>query len=151
MRVIFSPHIDDSFLSLGGLILNWRKKKERVQVIDVFSISNYTKSGLGERKEVTRQRKQEERNVQKFTDVHTTFLDFLDAPLRGYKMRRGEFIHPNRISRKIDQSTLEAIERKTVSFFAHFFTYFISNFFPEILKIDSTSSSCLVDSPIVYH
>ncbi len=110
MKVVFSPHIDDAFLSLGGLILNWIDNNEEVHVVDIFSISNYTKNGVGDSTEITEKRKNEELSISKNTDVKISFLDFPECLLRGYKMKKEKPFYPDRINKEIDKDLLEKLE-----------------------------------------
>ncbi len=111
MKVIFSPHIDDAFLSLGGSILNWIDNNEEVRVVNIFSISNYTKDGVGDSREITEKRKNEELNVSKITDVKVSFLDFPECLLRGYKMKEETPFYPDMINEEIDKALLEKVEK----------------------------------------
>lgn len=86
---IFSPHIDDAFLSLGGSIFNWRSKGIKVNVYNIFTISNWTPPGSQSERNfgndvatITALRKAEEREVSKQANFEIVFWDFLDFPLR---------------------------------------------------------------------
>ena len=82
MRIVFSPHIDDAWLSLGGAIAAWRAANEKVIVVNIFSISNYTAAGFGDVTEVTARRKAEERANAAATGVRPIFLHFRDVAIR---------------------------------------------------------------------
>ena len=84
-KVIFSPHIDDAFFSLGGSILKWVSVGEEVVVVDVFSKSNFTSNGLKDVDEVTQLRKQEELQNIEVSGSEVEFIDFPEALLRGHK------------------------------------------------------------------
>jgi len=85
-KVIFSPHIDDAFFSLGGSILNWGDVVgEDVIVVNVFSKSNFTSNGLKDVDEVTQLRKQEELKNVEVSGSKVKFIDFPEALLRGHK------------------------------------------------------------------
>lgn len=95
MKVIFSPHNDDAFLSLAGLMLKWRKK-ESVRVIDLFTRTAYTIFTGRQIKDpnnpkegkliemITYLRKLEETAAAKTIGVELSFSDYNDAPLRGH-------------------------------------------------------------------
>ena len=85
-KIIFSPHIDDAFFSLGGSILKWKSEGEEVVVVDVFSKSNFTFEGLKEVDEVTQLRKQEELKNIEVSGSKVNFIDFPEALLRGHNL-----------------------------------------------------------------
>lgn len=78
--LIVSPHIDDAFLSLGWYI--WVSPQKTIEIANVFTISNYTISGIGDTNNVTKQRKQEEVEVCRAYGIMPYFLDYVDAILR---------------------------------------------------------------------
>ncbi len=117
MKIIFSPHIDDAFLSLGGSILDWKEKGENILVVNVFSVSNYTQYGIGEAEEVTEERKKEEIKVQKKTGVSSVFLDFPEALLRGYEMQKKEPYYPNKLNKKAEKKWFPQIKEVLFSYF----------------------------------
>ena len=75
-NVIISPHIDDAFFSLGGLLL--KDRRERQLVVDIFSISSFHKLKLS-REKVTQIRKEEELSNAKRLGIDVDFLPFLDG------------------------------------------------------------------------
>ncbi len=86
---IFSPHIDDAIFSLGGSILNWRKKGFNIKVHNIFTISNWITpdsiSGIKDSMdlhEVTALRRNEEVVVSKYVKFEFTVWNFLELPLR---------------------------------------------------------------------
>jgi len=88
---IFSPHIDDAFLSLGGSILYWIDKGHKVKVRNIFTVSEWVgRNNLAEQNfplsagEVTTMRKQEERSASQASGFDYEFWDFLDFPLRNH-------------------------------------------------------------------
>lgn len=85
-KIIFSPHIDDAFFSLGGSILKLGSAGEEVIVVDVFSKSNFTFDGLKEVDEVTQLRKQEELKNIEVSGSKVEFIDFPEALLRGHNL-----------------------------------------------------------------
>ncbi len=86
-HIVFSPHVDDAFLSLGGSIRAWRALGHPVYIVDVFSKSPYTKNGSGNVVGVTRLRKSEELVNSEALGVRVRYCDIPEALLRGYKMR----------------------------------------------------------------
>lgn len=89
---IFSPHIDDAVLSLGGCIINWVGKGKEVFVDNIFTKTNWTHphpiSGLTypcSIDDVTGLRKAEEKKVAQALNITCDFLDLPDHPVRkGY-------------------------------------------------------------------
>jgi len=88
MIQIVSPHIDDAFLSIGGLI-HRLTGGDRIQVVYVFSISNWTNpdnlAGISPGNDtsiVTEIRKREEEQLRRMAGHECRFLDLLDGPLR---------------------------------------------------------------------
>lgn len=106
MRIVFSPHIDDAFLSLGGSILSWIGNGEIVRVINIFSKCKATKWGAGDPHIITALRKREEKEIGKATGVCLTFLDIGEAPLRGYARRSGKFQYPHKVDWRRDKKVL---------------------------------------------
>jgi len=88
MLEIISPHIDDASLSLGSLTLQMNADDCAFEITSCFSISDYH-TGLDalERSEVTRIRKTEDSHFSRLLNskIKFNYLDFLDAPLRGYE------------------------------------------------------------------
>ena len=89
MLFIISPHIDDAVLSLGGLIQDLTMKNEKVSILYVFTISQWTNpnaiSGKKYDKDtisVTEIRKEEESAIAKRLAYDFDFMDFHDLPLR---------------------------------------------------------------------
>jgi len=116
-RIVFSPHIDDAFLSLGGSILNWRKSGEKVLIVNIFSISNFSKGEAGDKEKVTEIRKEEEMEVKKETGVESLFLDFPEALLRGYKMRKEDPFYPDSFDESIDGETVKLVGKEVSKYF----------------------------------
>jgi LmbE family N-acetylglucosaminyl deacetylase len=75
-NIIISPHIDDAFFSLGGLLLKDRGKRQKV--VDIFSISGFHKLKLNDVKKVTQIRRREEMINAKRLGVDVDFLPFRD-------------------------------------------------------------------------
>jgi putative nucleotidyltransferase with HDIG domain len=81
--VIFSPHIDDAYLSLGGTIV--ANNDALVKIINVFSTSNYRLGGGKKNiEEITTCRKGEEKQNSMETSVLTEFWDYPEVFVRGY-------------------------------------------------------------------
>lgn len=76
-NIIISPHIDDAFFSLGGLLLKNKRKPQKV--VDVFATSDYTISGRANVKDTTRMRRSEEAKNAKKVGAEVEFLPFSDA------------------------------------------------------------------------
>ena len=115
---IFSAHIDDAVLSLGGSILDWRSQGIEVHVYNVFSKSNWIhpESGVPETdcvETVTAIRKEEELEVANILGFQTHFWDFLDAPLRDGFSKEQEREMELQISGKIK----ECLNKKDLFFF----------------------------------
>lgn len=86
---IFSPHIDDAFLSLGGNIIAWKNKGIEVTVNNIFTITPWVNPDAfaGSTSEsnvmqVSRLRQIEEENVSSHVGYNTNFWAFPDLPLR---------------------------------------------------------------------
>ncbi len=90
--LIVSPHIDDAFLSLGWYI--WSSHPWVLEIVNVFTITNYTSSGIWSTSEVTEQRKWEEATVCRAYGILPYFLDYVDAILR-VGGDEGDYINPN--------------------------------------------------------
>jgi LmbE family N-acetylglucosaminyl deacetylase len=87
--VILSPHIDDAFLSLGGLLNEFKSDGIPYHIIYIFSLSNWTNQGAPKSESITSSpekitalRKMEELNVKKFINHTYDCFDFPDQPLR---------------------------------------------------------------------
>lgn len=84
--VVVEPHMDDAILSVGGQLL-LRKGKQRITILSVFGISNYTsyvelKRPFLDHKEVTRLRTAESVLAASKVGAQFQSLDLHDAPLR---------------------------------------------------------------------
>jgi len=106
MKLIFSPHPDDAFLSLGGAMLNWAKEGEKVKIVDFFTVSNYTNKGLLDAYYVTSVRANEDSKAAKLCNAEVEFLNFTDSFLRGYK----EAPYPTKINWDLDKDMLGRIK-----------------------------------------
>ncbi|MBI9053914.1 MAG: PIG-L family deacetylase [Bacteroidales bacterium] len=83
MNVIFSPHIDDAILSIGGHILNLIRKGKELKVIYIFSKSNwinpqsdYYNEIIRSGKNIMEVRKAEEKAVINSCKYNVEFWDF---------------------------------------------------------------------------
>ncbi len=94
-NIIISPHIDDAFLSLGGLLT--RDKRTKQKVVDIFTITNFTLKGPGNPKQITILRKKEEKKNARKLGVEVDFLPFYDNPVRkgGEKEKLVERVKEN--------------------------------------------------------
>lgn len=84
-NLIISPHIDDAFLSLGGMIA--RDSSRPQKVLDIFSTSKFaprSKCPKGDVDCVSKIRKEEELENCKSVRAEVEFLQFSDSELRGY-------------------------------------------------------------------
>jgi LmbE family N-acetylglucosaminyl deacetylase len=83
--LIISPHLDDAFYSLGGYLLKSRPAKRKI--IDIFTTSGFAprfkRYGL-DINQTSLVRRWEELKNASIVDAIVEFLNFLDAPLRGY-------------------------------------------------------------------
>jgi hypothetical protein len=96
MYQIISPHIDDAFLSLGGMIREWVKGPEQIDITYVFSISDWTSpqaiaqlSYPTDKQKVTAIRKSEEMDINILLPYLYRLLDFPDASVRNHEPRGG--------------------------------------------------------------
>ncbi|MBN1160267.1 MAG: PIG-L family deacetylase [Candidatus Diapherotrites archaeon] len=93
MRIVFSPHLDDAFISLGGAMLAWKEKKEDVGVVYVFSITNWMKGKPDKNPEtVTAIIKDEVSKNLDATGIGAQMLDIPEIMIRSpsTKERHGE-------------------------------------------------------------
>lgn len=84
--VVIEPHMDDAILSVGGQLL-LRSGQQRITILSVFAVSNYTsymemKRPFLDQQEITRLRVEESRLAAALVGAQFTSLGFLDAPLR---------------------------------------------------------------------
>lgn len=78
--LIFSPHCDDAVLSLGGALT--QNLISNPKVINVFSQSRWTITGLSDKDMVTKVRKTEDQKVFNLLKITSEYLDLPDASLR---------------------------------------------------------------------
>lgn len=89
--IIFSPHIDDAFLSMGGTIHFFAEQQKKIKIINIFSDTQFTNISLIN--DVVKTRIQEENLnldiIYKLTGnrIETHFLDLPDALQRGYSLK----------------------------------------------------------------
>jgi len=119
---IFSPHIDDAMLSLGGFISNY---KYHVDVINVFTTTNYTINGLFDIDDVTKLRKQEEEKVSSVVWYQSFFWDYLDAIIRIWSDEE-DFI--NKDYNPKNDAVYDKLYKQVVNFIRH--NRYDSVFFP---------------------
>lgn len=100
MKTIFSAHIDDAILSIGGSIINWVNNGEKVHIIYIFSKSKYLKndSNLSAEK-ITNIRKEEEFNVSKKIGYTYEFLDYDDSSIVNHSKNDNIKIYENIITK----------------------------------------------------
>lgn len=89
---LMSPHIDDAWLSAGGLINKILEKNHTISIDYVFTISDWTNqsaiSGKKYEQDVTKisaLRKSEELGIQAMLGYDYSFWDYYDFPLRNPK------------------------------------------------------------------
>lgn len=107
MKIIYSPHLDDAILSLGGTIKKWIDQQNKVLVIDIFSLSDYIRGKKLDWKEATKIRKYEEQKTAKILGYKLKFLDKLESGLRGYKRVCDHY--PKKINWKKDQKVFKSL------------------------------------------
>lgn len=84
--VVIEPHMDDAILSAGGQLL-LRKGKQRITILSVFGLSNYTsyielKRPFFDHEEITRLRTAESILAASKVGAQFCSLNLYDAPLR---------------------------------------------------------------------
>lgn len=110
---IVSPHIDDAMISMWGFILN---EDLDIEVINVFTVTNYTIWWILDTKFVTNSRKTEEFKVSEIAWYNYLFLDFVDAIIRIWE-KEEDFINSNydAYSDKVFELVLNMLERIVAS------------------------------------
>ena len=107
-RLLLAPHLDDAAISFGGTLLAEGASRRPMLVGTVFSLSNYTRAGLGDASVVTPIRQAEEKAVMSSIGVDTLFLGFPECPLRGYTIS-DPLDYPRRIKPELDGSTVAGL------------------------------------------
>lgn len=86
---IVSPHIDDAVFSLWGMIYFWIEKWLNIEIITVFSKTNYMwpHDGIGDINKCMLIRKNEDKDVlsKLWEKLKFTYLDYKEALLRWYE------------------------------------------------------------------
>jgi len=94
VKVIFSPHCDDAYLSLGGSILLWRDAEEEVRIVNCFSKSGASRHITVTKGKVvdliTHTRALEETVNALSVGAQVEFLGLPESQLRGYTNTVGE-------------------------------------------------------------
>ncbi len=126
MKVIFAPHCDDAYLSLGGSILKWRNEGEEIRVVNVFSKSGFTNKVSSDDSNlvwlISHTRALEELVNALTVGADVEFLDLPEAPLRGHRkpwttgVNRDGVV--NFLQGKIDDSWLNSPILKSILKFA---------------------------------
>ncbi|HEY8934866.1 MAG TPA: PIG-L family deacetylase [Cyclobacteriaceae bacterium] len=105
---IISPHIDDAILSLGGLVMDLTNKSKRVNILYLFTISNWTNpnaiSGSSYPKDevsISQLRKEEEKSIIDKLHYTCDFLDLHDLPLRFGNRATSEQMIINEITERL--------------------------------------------------
>ncbi len=95
--IVYSPHYDDAFLSLGGY-LGHPDAIKRTTIVIIFGNSNYVSSkynGFSKDLDISKLRMTEELNNVKKINSELIVFAFKEALLRGHKFNsRGEFRYP---------------------------------------------------------
>jgi len=83
-NLVISPHIDDAFFSMGGILINNINKGQKI--IDIFTISDHHLNTQADksREAITRVRMNEELENSRRYNIDVEFLGFKEALLRGY-------------------------------------------------------------------
>lgn len=79
--IIFSPHCDDAALSMGGALLNHLVGE--VNVINVFSLSSWTITGIGGANQITKVRIEEDTSALSALVKGLTYLGLPDSSIRA--------------------------------------------------------------------
>ncbi|GEB30292.1 GlcNAc-PI de-N-acetylase [Enterococcus casseliflavus] len=87
MKVILSPHLDDAFLSVGGLMMQSRK----VLVINIFNTAWSVDDTLNTPELMTSKNLIEEQKVLSEVRADMYYLGYDEALLRGYEDWREDF------------------------------------------------------------
>ncbi len=110
--LVICPHQDDAFISLGGFLVGCHSRGEKIRIVDIFSLSSFTKQGFGDMRAITRTRKEEEKRACAMVGVVPVFLDFKESVLRGYHMEDDVLTYPSEFDPSIDKDTpAEVAER----------------------------------------
>ena len=121
MKVVFSPHCDDAYLSLGGSILNWRKAGEPLRIVNCFSKSGASRqvtATTGRVVELVSHTRRLEESVNALTvGAEVEFLGLPEALLRGHRNPIGKTSRSllNLFPAKIDESGLVKTLQDAVS------------------------------------
>lgn len=73
--LIISPHFDDTFLSLGGTLMNWRKLNKIIDLV-VFGVDPNNILGIKDKRKAILKRISEESNNCKFVGLEFLHLDY---------------------------------------------------------------------------
>lgn len=112
---ILSPHMDDAAYSLGAWLKN--NSGTKTSILTIFSVSNfapYSPNEHGNCAAVTKLRREEERCFALGVGSEHSFLNFLEAPLRGRPNTCDLFVSPDKatedsICEKLTLSLLESL------------------------------------------
>ena len=122
-NLVVSPHLDDAFFSLGGMLSN--DAPYRQVVVDVFTVTRHAPRGhspqwgcaKGDVECITRLRKEEELRNCKSVRAEVEFLDFLDAPLRGRKIFHSSPLDEKQLSDSIKERIRAPVREAQRTFF----------------------------------
>ncbi|MCM3444723.1 PIG-L family deacetylase [Metabacillus halosaccharovorans] len=113
---VISPHIDDAFLSMGGLIHTLLDEGNTINIINIFSKTNF--SVKHDNHNIIRIRKAEEMEninlIKKESNNQNCFIEFWDMPdalIRGHKVE-GIFDYPKYSTFKKEDNIINKLEFK---------------------------------------
>ncbi|MFH1365379.1 MAG: methyltransferase domain-containing protein [archaeon] len=110
--IIFSPHCDDSILSLGGSIREGILGKD-IEVHTVFSISNYTILGRNFENIVktTKIRNEEERKVMNLLKIKNYLWGYKEFPIRR-KLKNKKNIFSKKLEYSIEKLLIKELKKR---------------------------------------
>jgi LmbE family N-acetylglucosaminyl deacetylase len=114
--LVVSPHMDDAFLSVGGIILTWRDRKD-IHVIDVFGfdpwITLHTRFRVSDIKQNEWRRREEQFNAA-LCDCQVEFWDYTGALNRGYSPWNADidWTRDGDLYKKIKHDILNRVEKQ---------------------------------------
>ncbi|MBI3801683.1 MAG: protein kinase [Deltaproteobacteria bacterium] len=116
--VIVSPHIDDAFLCLGGVMAQWRRVGKTVSVVNVFSATNFSSFYIAAQNvqqiaAIATFRKIEELTNALALGVQVRFLDFPEGLLRrnAFRMEEMGVLWEKTLSKENERSVIENVKR----------------------------------------
>ncbi len=105
--VIFSPHCDDAFLAMGGMLI---QDPAAYEVVDIFGTCAWTTTEENyTSEELTRMNQAEERSVAHASGVKLSLYEFPEALLRNYRKWNTKRLH---VSDRVLASEVLEVMRK---------------------------------------